>query len=207
MSRHAALQLQPWACWRRGSGDHLHDKDWRQQFKGSAIINTLSGYQPQVPTLCVSEHAWHANALLQVEEYTGGSAAITLCQLALGARHQASSWLNPPIRRDLKGQYAVSSLPDVRWLKKQKQKKHWYVKLQWCYTSQSRPFEIEPFLLSCLLSWTGCACVLVHVNHRLPPPAETVAPAPRYIAKTNHPFGGQSTVTSENGCKKNANVS
>lgn len=56
-----------------------------------------------MPTSCVSEHAGHANVLLQVEEYTGGSAALNL-----GARHLASRLLNMPnIRRDLKVQYRI----------------------------------------------------------------------------------------------------
>lgn len=71
MSLHAALQLQTRACRWGGSGDYLHDRDWRQQFKGSAIKKKLSGYLPQVPTSRVSERARHANAPLQLEEYTG----------------------------------------------------------------------------------------------------------------------------------------
>lgn len=147
----------------------LHDKDWRQQFKGSAIKNTLSGYQPQVPTLCVSEHAWHANALLQVEEYTGGSAAITLCQLALGARHQASSWLDPPIRRDSKGQYAVFIIARCKVIKKKK-KKHWYVKLQWCYTSQALQAFWNWALSSLLFTKPDWLSVRVSACESPPPP-------------------------------------
>lgn len=47
------------------------------QFKKNIYI--LS-YQPKVRMFHVSEQARHANVLLQVEEYTGGSAALIPCQ-------------------------------------------------------------------------------------------------------------------------------